>query len=96
MGVPSLMKIFDEKYYLNLEGGILEALGRTSKSGLKLYVYPMIDGKTSELVTATKLEVAPNLRSLSRSTWSKTSSSRKSPIMIRSICAFIHQTRSRN
>src|SRR5207249_7161881 len=28
MGVPSLMEIFDEKYYLNLEGGILEALGR--------------------------------------------------------------------
>ncbi len=27
MGVPSLMEIFDEKYYLNLEGGILEALG---------------------------------------------------------------------
>ncbi len=27
VGVPSLMEIFDEKYYLNLEGGILEALG---------------------------------------------------------------------
>ena len=43
MGVPSLLEIFDEKYYLNLEGGILEALGRMFKSGLKLYVYPMID-----------------------------------------------------
>src|SRR2546421_12586473 len=40
MGVPSLLEIFDEKYYLNLEGGILEALGRMFKSGLKLYVYP--------------------------------------------------------
>lgn len=66
MGVPSLMEIFDEKYYLNLEGGILEALGRMFKSGLKLYVYPMIDEKTGELVTATKLEVAPNLQSLYR------------------------------
>ena len=66
MGVPSLMEIFDEKYYLNLEGGILEALGRMFKSGLKLYVYPMIDEKTGELLTATKLEVAPNLRSLFR------------------------------
>ena len=64
MGVPSLLEIFDEKYYLNLEGGILEALGRMFKSGLKLYVYPMIDEKTGELVTAKKLEVAPNLRSL--------------------------------
>lgn len=64
MGVPSLLEIFDEKYYLNLEGGILEALGRMFKSGLKLYVYPMIAEKTGELVTARKLQVAPNLRSL--------------------------------
>ena len=66
MGVPSLLEIFDEKYYLALEGGILEALGRMFKSGLKLYVYPMIDEQTGELVTAKKLEVAPNLRSLYR------------------------------
>ena len=66
MGLPSLMEIFDEKYYLNLEGGILEALGRMFKSGLKLYVYPLIDDKTGELVTAGKLQVAPNLQSLYR------------------------------
>ena len=64
MGVPSLMEIFDEKYYLNLEGGILEALGRMFKAGLKLYVYPMMDEDSGKLVTATKIEVAPNLRSL--------------------------------
>jgi hypothetical protein len=66
MGVPSLLEIFDEKYYLTLEGGILEALGRMFKSGLKLYVYPMIDEQSGELVTASKLQVAPNLRSLYR------------------------------
>jgi hypothetical protein len=64
MGVPSLMEIFDEKYYFNLEGGILEALGRMFKGGLKLYVYPIIDEKTGQIVTATQVEVAPNLRSL--------------------------------
>lgn len=64
MGVPSLHEIFDEKYYLNLEGGILEALGRMFKHGLKLYVYPMVNEKTDQLVTATQTEVAPNLRSL--------------------------------
>ena len=64
MGVPSLIEIFDEKYYLNLEGGILEALGRMFKHGLKLYVYPMIDEKTAKIKTATQVEVAPNLRSL--------------------------------
>ena len=64
MGLPSLMEIFDEKYYLNLEGGILEALGRMFKGELKLYVYPMIDEGTGKIVTAKQLEVAPNLRSL--------------------------------
>jgi len=64
MGVPSLIEIFDERYYLNLEGGILEALGRMFKSGLKLYVYPIIDDKTGKIVTAKQVEVAPNLRSL--------------------------------
>jgi hypothetical protein len=66
MGVPSVMEIFDEKYYLNLEGGILEALGRMFKSGLKLYVYPMIDETSGKIVKATDLKVAPNLRSLYR------------------------------
>jgi hypothetical protein len=66
MGAPSLMEIFDEKYYLNLEGGILEGFGRMFKSRLKLYVYPMVDDQTGKLVTATKVEVASNLRSLFR------------------------------
>ena len=66
MGVPSLTEIFDEKYYLNLEGGILEAVGRMFKGGLKLYVYPMIDETAGKIVTATTVKVAPNLRSLFR------------------------------
>ena len=64
MGVPSLIEIFNEKYYNKLEGGILEALGRMFKGGLKLYVYPMIDEASGKIITATQIEVAPNLRSL--------------------------------
>src|SRR3954470_9226721 len=64
MGVPSLIEILNEKYYTNLEGGILEALGRMFKGGLKLYVYPRIDQATGKIVTATQVRVAPNLRSL--------------------------------
>ncbi len=66
MGVPSLMQIFDEKYYLNLEGGILEALGRMFKGGLKLFVYPKVDEATGETISATNLDVSDNLRSLYR------------------------------
>jgi hypothetical protein len=66
MGVPSLIEIFNEKYYANLEGGILEAFGRMFKNGLKLYVYPMIDEASGRIISATQIEVAPNLRSLFR------------------------------
>src|SRR5213594_924684 len=64
MGVPSLIEIFDEKYYLNLEGGILEALGRMFKGGLKLYVYPKVDERSDKIITASQIEVAPNLKAL--------------------------------
>src|SRR5437879_11459913 len=64
MGVPSLIEIFEEKYYLNLEGGILEALGRMFKGGLKLYVYPMINEGSGQIITARQIEVAPNLKAL--------------------------------
>ena len=64
MGVPSLQEIFDEKYYLNLEGGILEALGRMFKSGLKLSFIRLRMRRRASLLTATQLEVAPNLRHL--------------------------------
>jgi hypothetical protein len=66
MGVPSLMEIFDEKYYLNLEGGILEALGRMFKGAFKLYVYPMIDEATGRILAAHEIEVASNLKALFR------------------------------
>jgi hypothetical protein len=66
MGVPSLLEIFDEKYYRNLEGGILEALGRMFKGNLKLLVYPTVEEKTRDIISATKLDVAPNLQSLYR------------------------------
>jgi hypothetical protein len=64
MGVPSLMEIFDEKYYTDLDGGILESFGRLFKNDLKLYVYPLRAGRNQPLVTAESLQVAPHLRDL--------------------------------
>jgi hypothetical protein len=43
MGVPTLRELFEEKYYTDLEGGILESFGRLFKNALKLYVYPCRD-----------------------------------------------------
>jgi hypothetical protein len=64
MGVPTLKEIFDEKYYADLSGGILESFGRMFKNDLKLYVYPLLESKTGALISASNLRVAPNLRHL--------------------------------
>ncbi len=64
MGVPTLKELFDEKYYSDLSGGILESFGRMFKNDLKLYVYPLLDTKTGALITSGNLRVAPNLRHL--------------------------------
>jgi hypothetical protein len=64
MGVPTLRELFEEKYYTDLEGGILESFGRLFKNALKLYIYPLKDQATGAIITAGNLRVAPNLRHL--------------------------------
>ncbi len=64
MGIPSLAELFEEHYYANLEGGILESFGRLFKSNLKLYIYPLMDKSSRQLITVSKLKVAPRLQSL--------------------------------
>jgi hypothetical protein len=64
MGVPTLKEVFDEKYYTDLEGGLLESFGRLFRNDLKLYVYPLLEAKTGALITAGNLRVAPHLRHL--------------------------------
>ena len=64
MGVPTLKEIFEEKYYADLAGGILESFGRMFKNDLKLYVYPFQDPKTGSVISARNLRVAPNLQHL--------------------------------
>lgn len=41
LGINNLLEIFDEKYYENLEGGILESFGRLFRNAVRLYIYPM-------------------------------------------------------
>ena len=64
MGAASLRDLFEEKYYAELEGGILESFGRLFKNDLRLYIYPLLDKASGELVTVDTLEVAPALRKL--------------------------------
>src|SRR5438445_1335911 len=64
MGVPSIFELFDEKYYTELPGRILESFGRLFKNDLKVYVYPLQRGPTDELQTIHNLKVKPDLQPL--------------------------------
>ncbi|MBM3881599.1 MAG: TonB-dependent receptor [Verrucomicrobia bacterium] len=64
MGAPTLQELFEEKYYADLEGGVLESFGRLFRNNLKVYVYPFKDPTTGELLSASHIAVAPRLRHL--------------------------------
>jgi hypothetical protein len=64
LGVPTLLQIFNEKYYDSLAGGILEAFGRLFKNDLRLYVCPALDPDSGELSTVHNLRVQDHLRHL--------------------------------
>ena len=50
IGVTSVNDIFNEKYYRNLNGGILEAFGILFTRDLKMYLYPYQENKDEELI----------------------------------------------
>jgi hypothetical protein len=64
MGAGSLHDLFDERYYTQLEGGVLESFGRLFKNDLKIYCYPLMDQETGELMTCENLKIAPELQKL--------------------------------
>ena len=64
MGLPSLRDLFNEHYYENLPGGILESFGRLFKHDLRLYVCPEIDKDSGDLISINELQVEAHLRHL--------------------------------
>jgi len=64
MGVSSFIQIFDEKYYRNLSGGILEAFGKLFFKDLKVYLYPLKDQRSGEIRTSENLKVHPRMKEL--------------------------------
>jgi hypothetical protein len=58
------VELFDEKYYVDLPGGILESFGRLFKNDLKLFVYPLRKHQASQLETINTLEVGGSLSKL--------------------------------
>ena len=64
MGVNNLVDIFDEKYYRHLSGGILEAFGKLFFKDLKVYLYPMRNEETGQVMTSNTVKVHPRMKEL--------------------------------
>ena len=64
MGVDSMVKVFDEEYYRNLSGGILEAVGKLFFKDLKIYMYPSKQTNATEIITSKNLKVHPRMKEL--------------------------------
>ena len=64
MGVYNLIQIFDEKYYRDLSGGVLEAFGKLFYKDLKIYLYPLKDLESGEIITSKNLKVHPRMKEL--------------------------------
>ncbi|UII79740.1 TonB-dependent receptor [Flagellimonas sp. CMM7] len=64
MGVNNLVDVFDEKYYRDLSGGILEAFGKLFFKDLKVYLYPMKDVATGQIMTSNNVKVHPRMKEL--------------------------------
>ncbi|MBP0613007.1 TonB-dependent receptor [Chryseobacterium sp. cx-311] len=64
MGVNNLLMVFDENYYKNLSGGILEAFGKFFRNDMTVYLYPYKDPETHEILTSNNLRVNENLKQL--------------------------------
>ncbi|WP_273567051.1 TonB-dependent receptor [Maribacter halichondriae] len=64
MGVNNLVDIFDEKYYRHLSGGILEAFGKLFFKDLQVYLYPMKNAETGQIMTSNNIKVHPRMKEL--------------------------------
>ncbi|HWB05052.1 MAG TPA: TonB-dependent receptor [Verrucomicrobiales bacterium] len=64
LSLDVLEKLFEEKWYDDLPGGILENFGRLFKHQLRLYVYPVLDRETGRMRTVNKAEIPATLHDL--------------------------------
>lgn len=65
MGISNVIDIFDERYYVGLEGGILEAFGKLFPDNTRLYVYPSYL-RGDSLTTLDNLDLGENHQHLFR------------------------------
>ena len=64
VGVPTLEKIVDKKYYTHLRGGIMEAIAKMFPDNMKLYIYPTLSKKSDELITSSSVKMDKDVQLL--------------------------------
>lgn len=64
LGIYNLNTIFDERYYDNLAGGLLEAFGRGFGHNVKLYVYPAVNVDHGDIYNLDNIKLPKNLLGL--------------------------------
>jgi hypothetical protein len=68
MGINALQKVFDERTYVNIRGGILECFASLFGTNVKLYIYPTLSTDKGKLFTLRDFEqtLPKNLKNLFR------------------------------
>ena len=64
MGAATLVEIFNERYYRDLNGGILEAFGILFSRDLKILLYPWKDEESGALWDSESTPIHPRLKPL--------------------------------
>ena len=64
IGVDNLLEMFEEKYYRNLNGGIMEAFGIIYTRDIKIYLYPFKSTENAELLNSTNIPIHPRIKPL--------------------------------
>ena len=61
MGVNNFVEIFNEDYYKDIDGGILEAFGKMFHNKVKVYLYPISNDK-GQIINSTNLKLHPRMK----------------------------------
>ncbi|UXX78822.1 TonB-dependent receptor [Reichenbachiella carrageenanivorans] len=64
LGTNNLSHLFEEEYYTNLPGGIMEAFGKLFAANQQVFVYPSLSPDTKEVRTSQNFEAADHLKHL--------------------------------
>ena len=64
LGVDNLIDMFEEKYYRNLNGGVMEAFGIIFTRDIKFYLYPYQPNNKVELLNSNNIPIHPRVRDL--------------------------------